>query len=255
MDVSRLVPEAKIIAASAGEVYLRHTRPWFVGLIAHGSAVKGANCSDVDLQLYLEPSAFSENGNLPLALCIAIQRDLEAISPAPFRYIQCYAHPCALHPGQVGPIPGAYALLEGRLPVPEATAEILRAAASRSLAALVPVNPSLPGALLDSGEGRLERRARYICTEVWPVLYQTISLLQPNPIAVWNLPKPAAISLLPEETPLGQTIRAFDAAVRSYYPDECTADGALQVIERGVEFLRAAKLWAAQSYPNGASGR
>ena len=41
MDVSRLVPEAQSIAAAAGEVYLRHTRPWFVGLIAHGSAVKG----------------------------------------------------------------------------------------------------------------------------------------------------------------------------------------------------------------------
>ena len=128
--------------------------------------------------------------------------------------------------------------------MPEASAEILRSAASRSLLALVPVNPALPGALLDSGEGRLERRARYICTEVWPVLYQTLSLLQPDPIAVWNLPKPAAISLLPEETPLGQTIRAFDMAVRSYYPDERTADGALRVIERGVEFLRAAKAWA-----------
>jgi hypothetical protein len=114
MDVSRLVPEAKVIAARAGEVYVKHTRPWFVGLIAHGSAVKGGfipNCSDIDLQLYLEPAAFSENGSLPLALCIAIARDLAPISAAPFRYIQGYAHPCALPPGQVGPIPGAYALL------------------------------------------------------------------------------------------------------------------------------------------------
>lgn len=84
------------------------------------------------------------------------------------------------------------------------------------------------------------------------MLYQTLSLLQPDPIAVWNLPKPAAISLLPEETPLGQTIRAFDVAVRSYYPDERTADGALRVIERGVEFLRAAKAWATAL--NGDSG-
>lgn len=40
MDVSRLVPEAQPIAAAAGEVYLRHTQPWFVGLVAHARAVR-----------------------------------------------------------------------------------------------------------------------------------------------------------------------------------------------------------------------
>jgi hypothetical protein len=250
IDVSRLVPEARPIAAAAAEVYPRHTQPWFVGLLAHGSALKGGvipNCSDIDLQLYLEPAAFAENGHLPLALCIAIQRDLSRISPAPFRYIQCFAHPCALPEGQVGPVPGAYAVLAGRLPVSEVTADQLRAAARAALAALVPVQPALPAALLDSGEGRLQRRARYICTEVWPALYQVLSLQQPDPLAVWNLPKPNAIELQPAETLLGKAIRAFDAAVRAYYPDEATSDGALEVILCGVEFLRAAKAWATTS--------
>jgi hypothetical protein len=63
MNVSRLVPEAQPIAAAAGEVYLRHTQPWFIGLVAHGSAIKGgfiANCSDIDLQLYLDPGALTD---------------------------------------------------------------------------------------------------------------------------------------------------------------------------------------------------
>jgi hypothetical protein len=248
MDVSRLVPEARPIAAAAGEVYLRHTRPWFVGLLAHGSALKGgfiANCSDIDLQLFLDPGAFIEDGQLPLALCISIQRDLAHISPAPFRYIQCYAHPNALPVGQVGPIPGAYSVLAGHLPVPEASAQQLRSSASAALATLAPVDPSVPGALLDSGECRLQRQARYTCTKVWPVLYQLLTLQQRDPILVWNLPKSSAIALLSDATPLGQSIRAFDAAVRAYYPAEATADGALDVIWRGVDFLRAAKAWTA----------
>ncbi|MEO7003466.1 MAG: hypothetical protein ABI068_16690 [Ktedonobacterales bacterium] len=52
IDVSRLMVEAQPIARAAAEVYLRHTTPWFVGLVAHGSALKGgfiAGCSDVDL--------------------------------------------------------------------------------------------------------------------------------------------------------------------------------------------------------------
>jgi Putative transposase DNA-binding domain len=91
MDVSRLVPEARPIAAAAGEVYLRHTQPWFVGLLAHGSAVKGgfiANCSDIDLQRFLDPGAFTEDDQLPLALCISIQRDL-ALSDRTFHCEQC----------------------------------------------------------------------------------------------------------------------------------------------------------------------
>jgi hypothetical protein len=244
MDVSHLVREAQPIASAAGEVYLRHTQPWFVGLVAHGSALKGdfiANCSDIDLQLFLDPGAFTENDQLPLTLCISIQRDLARISPVPFRYIQCYAHSNALPAGLVGPIPGAYSVLAGRLPVPEASAEQLLSSASTALTALAPVDPTLPSALLDSGEGRLQRQTRYTCTKVWPVLYQLLTLQQQDPISVWNLPKSSAVSLLSEVTPPGKSIRAFDAAVRAYYPAEATADGALEVIRRGVNFLRAAK--------------
>ena len=69
IDVGVLVPEARHAAQRAAQVYLAHTRPWFVGLLVHGSALKGGvipGCSDIDLQVYLENRAFDERGRLPL---------------------------------------------------------------------------------------------------------------------------------------------------------------------------------------------
>src|SRR4051812_40016926 len=94
LDLTGLTPAARPIVEAAAAIYIRHTQPWFVGLIAHGSAVKGGfipGCSDIDLQLYLEDAAFGEGGQLPIALGLAIHRHLSQIDPAPFQYIQCYA--------------------------------------------------------------------------------------------------------------------------------------------------------------------
>jgi hypothetical protein len=58
VNVSRLVPEAQRIAARAASVYLEHTAPWFVGLLARGSAYMGGyipGCSEVDFHLYHDP--------------------------------------------------------------------------------------------------------------------------------------------------------------------------------------------------------
>ncbi|MBI4300529.1 MAG: hypothetical protein HY677_05275, partial [Chloroflexi bacterium] len=123
VDLSGVTPEARPIVEAAARVYLRYLRPWFVGLIAHGSAVKGGfipGCSDIDLQQYLEDAAFSEDGQLPFELLLALHADLARIDPAPFQYIQCYPFGSRLRDGWVGPIPGAYRLLAGRLPFPEA---------------------------------------------------------------------------------------------------------------------------------------
>jgi hypothetical protein len=95
IDVSRVAAEARPVVQQAAAVYLRHTQPWFVGLLIHGSALKGgfiAGCSDVDLQLYLDASAFTSDGQLPLDLCLAIYPDLATVDPAPFRYLQ--PEPC-----------------------------------------------------------------------------------------------------------------------------------------------------------------
>ncbi len=60
VDASGLAADAQPIVQRAAAVHLRHTVPWFVGLIAHGSAVRGGfipGCSDSDLQLYLDDAA------------------------------------------------------------------------------------------------------------------------------------------------------------------------------------------------------
>ncbi|MCE7983512.1 MAG: hypothetical protein DYG89_20255 [Caldilinea sp. CFX5] len=242
IDVSGLIPEAQAIAERAATIYCNHVAPWFIGLIAHGSAVKGGyipNCSDIDFQLYLIADAFAADGDLPLSLGMAIHCELAQIDPAPFRYIQCYALTTALRPDWIGPIPGAYHLVAGRIPVPLATAVALRASAQKHLAALQPEGINL----LSHGSYRLERLIRLHCTQVWPVLYQVAALQQDDPIRVWNLPKPAVIALLPTESDLGQAIRAFDAAVRIYYPAERLVADGLQVLATGTAFLEAAKQW------------
>ena len=246
MDLSTIAPEARSIVRNVATLYLRHTSPWFVGLIIHGSALKGGfipGCSDIDFQLYLAPRAFERPGRLPLDLAFAIQRGVAQIDPKPFRYIQCYAHADTLPPGYVGPIPGAYHLIAGRLPVAEATAADLRASAARSLASLEPERALSTSNFLGHGAGRLSRKIRLLCTDVWPALYQMLALQADDPVAIWGLPKDRAIPRLPAETPAGQAIRHFHRAVLAYYPDENTLDDAFAVITYGLEFLHAAKSW------------
>jgi hypothetical protein len=115
----------------------------------------------------------------------------------------------------------------------------LRESAQKDLAVLQPEGINL----LSHGSYRLERLIRLHCTKVWPVLYQVAALQQDDPIRIWNLPKPAVIALLPAESEVGQTIRAFDAAVRAYYPAEYLVADGLQVLETGFTFLEAAKRW------------
>ena len=246
LDVSRVAAEARPIVEQAAIIYLRHTQPWFVGLLIHGSAFKGGfipGCSDVDLQLYLDESAFMADGQLPLDLCLAIHRDLATVDPAPFRYLQCVALSRTLPPDYTGPIPGAYHMIAGTLPVPEATDQQLRDAARQALAALKPVPQFITHALLERGGGRLASCVRLLCTDVWSTLYHVLALQQGDAIGIWTLAKEEAIALLPFDTPLGREIRAFYRAAWTYYPAEESVEHALAVIATGVAFLRAAKSW------------
>jgi hypothetical protein len=247
-DVSGLVPEARSIVQQVAGVYMRHTAPWFIGLIAHGSAVKGGvipNCSDIDFQLYLRDPAFSWQGQLPLELGCAIRRDLEGINLVPFRYVQCYLRRPEPDPNLVGPIPGAYHLVAGELPVSEATAQDLHRSARRALDELDTAPRFIMGKLLGPGGVRLERSIRLLCTKVWPVLYQVLTLYdqESDPIRLWCLSKERAIRSLPHDTPLHDTIQAFHRTVWAYYPDEASLENALSVFQTGVAFLQAAADW------------
>ena len=250
-DLSVLVPEARPVVAEAAKIYQRHTKAWFIGLIIHGSALKGGvipGCSDIDLQLYLEEAAFSECGHLPLDICLTIHKDLSRIDPSPFRYIQCYALPPSLSPGQIGPIPGAYHIILGELPVPEATPEQVRHSAIEALERLDPDPSRIVRHLLHHGEGRLFRELRLLCTEVWPILYQVLTLREGEVLAIWNLPKESAIEHLPVTEPIGRDIRTFYRAVKEHYANGEKVETALAAIPLGVSFLRSAKLWYEQSY-------
>jgi len=246
VDVSGLIPEARPIAERVAAVYQQHTAPWFIGLVAHGSAVKGGiipGCSDIDFQLYLEGAAFTWQGHLPLEVGFSIRRELATIELAPFRYIQCYTQRDELQEGFVGPIPGAYHLIAGRLPVAEATAQELRNSARRALAELNPAPTFVMGELLGPGGVRLARNVRLLCTVVWPVLYQVLTCQRDDAIGVWCLPKEHAIAKLPPDSALHRAALGFYQAVTAYYPAEDSLEGALSVIEYGAAFLTAAKAW------------
>lgn len=239
IDTSRLTPEAAPIVEVAATIYLRHTQPWFVGLLVHGSALKGGfirNCSDIDFQLYV-------NEPLSLETCMALYRDISRIDPDPFRYIQCYPISGTLPEEYVGPIPGAYHILAGKLPVAEATRSQLQESARKRIAALNPMPKYIVDSLFESGIGRISWHIRWLCTDVWPTLYQVLVLQGHDPFTVWSLPKPHAIELLPPDTPLGQTIRAFYEAVQTYYPYEQLQVEELAVIETGIAFLHNVKAW------------
>ena len=74
LNLSPLTPEARPIVEAAAAIYLRHLQPWFVGLVVHGSALKGGflpGCSDVDLLLFLDQQAFASPVGLPALSCAA----------------------------------------------------------------------------------------------------------------------------------------------------------------------------------------
>ncbi len=248
-DVTPLVPEARRIVLKAAEVYLGHTRPWFVGLTAQGSALKGGfipGCSDIDLHLFLDDSAFQTEWELPLQLSTSIHRDLSRLDPTPFGYFQCHALPARLvgdHPiAKLGPVPGAYHLISGRLPVPEATAAEVRAESIRVLAGLDRLPFDIAGNLLEHGGGRLEATLRLLCTKVWPVVHSAAGYISNDPVGVWGLSKDEAVGLLSPDLPIGQDIRGFHRTVLAYYADrDRSVDGALRLIASGVKFLESAR--------------
>lgn len=244
-DVAALTLEARPVALAAADVYLRHTRPWFIGLLAHGSALKGGfipGCSDVDLQLYLRDEAFDTDGRIPFDLGLAIQRDLASVPLGPFAYVQCYALPPGMREGWIGPVPGAYHMLLGRLPRPEATSGDLRASALRALDGLSPIPDYIADGMLTFSLARLERHARLLCTDVWPFVYHVLTVAVLDPIAAWRLPRTEAIAHLPLG-PLRQEAEGFLRAVHTAFASAQTADGFIAALAQGIRFRAEVDTW------------
>jgi hypothetical protein len=161
MKLDALVPEARAPAAAAAAVLIEHTEPWFIALVAHGSAVKGGvmpGWSDLDLQLYLSESAFRGDGLLPLRLAIEVHRDLSNVDPAPFHFISCLP----VSPGSSRAIPlvaGAYVSIAGQ-PPGETSADDLRDAGVSHLTSIGVEPPLVIYGLLEHGGDRLAHTLR-----------------------------------------------------------------------------------------------
>lgn len=250
LDVTPLVPQARPIVDAAARIYLKHLQEACIGILVHGSAFKGGaipGCSDIDFHLYVDGSLVEANGQLPLSVSMAIQRELALVDPAPFQYIQAYVKSLDMKTERgeqwVGPIAETYHMVYGRLPEPEATVDEVMQGAMRSIERVPKMIAGNSEDLLSSGGGRLERRVRFMCTEVWPTLYSVLTLQAPDPLAPWRLPKDAALHLLAAHTPMGRAIRRFYQCVTEYYGQAHQLERALAVIETGVTFLQAAYEW------------
>ena len=200
VDLVPVVLEARSAVLAAARVYYRHTRPWFVGLLLHGSALKGGfipGCSDIDLHLYLKEGAFDPGGQLPLGVATSIHQELAQINMTPFTYLQCYALSPASEPvGWIRPIPGTYHMLQGELPVSEAIPQEVIANARKTLEFLNP-GGRINSLLGHGGDRGVGRELRFLCTEVWPALYSVLTLQTDDPIQVWRLRKEDAMALYP----------------------------------------------------------
>ncbi|GLV58951.1 hypothetical protein KDH_57790 [Dictyobacter sp. S3.2.2.5] len=252
LDVSLLVPEARPIVEAAAQIYLKHLQAGCIGILVHGSALKGGfipGCSDIDFHLYVDGSRLEADGQLPLTVSMAVQRELALVDPAPFQYIQAYVKSPDVQTARsaqwVGPIAGSYHMIYGRLPVPEATTEEVIQSSMRGLERIPKMIGDTSEDLLSAGDGRLERRVRFTCTEVWPTLYSVLALQAPEPLSVWRLSKDAALHLLAGHAPMGRGIRRFHQCVIEYYSQPHRLEPALAVLETGVAFLQAAYDWYA----------
>ncbi|MDQ6422444.1 hypothetical protein RB620_23720 [Paenibacillus sp. LHD-117] len=232
------------------DIVLFHVGSSFRGLIVQGSAVKGGvipGSSDIDYVLYVDDAGLNECGTLPSAVCIRLHHALSDIEVRPFRYIQ-FSVSSPKTNAYLPPIPGSYKLLAGELLEPEATGDQILQDAVASLEKLQPEAAFNPHLLLDHGEDRIERCARLMCTIVWPVVFQLLTVIHRDGIRIWNLNKHEAVSLLASEPEAGDAAKAFLSSVQSYYPQENSPAKALRVIEDGIALLSAAKrCWVAQA--------
>ncbi|MBD3918891.1 hypothetical protein H8B09_09020 [Paenibacillus sp. PR3] len=236
--------QTRTIIQQVSEVYRRHTEDWFIGLVVHGSAVKGGfikGWSDIDFQLYLEDQAF-DKGHLPLTISAAIHRELSQINPNPYQYIQTRVFtPSHARYGRL--VPDTYEIISGKRLFPELTNEQLYIQAVAALDEMKPDQAFDTENLLEHGDDRLLRSVRIFCTTVWPALYQMLTIQTNNGIKVWGLTKAQAVEMVPRHSAIGHDIQQFYEAVLMYASNKSSVDQALNVIEAGIGFLQQVRCW------------
>ncbi len=167
------------------------------------------------------------------------------IDPALFRYLQGRINPSG-EAFSVGFIPGTYHVVAGSPDVPLATGAELLDAATTALAALDPAarGDEISRALLDSGEGRLDRQVRYLCTDVWPTMYHVACIYVGDGLVAWQRTKPEVAALLGDDPVIGPPLTRWVEMVHRHYGEGELVDTALATIQAGVDFLESAAQWA-----------
>jgi hypothetical protein len=247
IDVSGVQPSAQSILSRVAEIYLDQLGDALISLVAHGSAVKGGiieGSSDVDYVVLVSPDILTSCGEFPLERSVAIHRTLSTIDPEPFRYVQGYADAWG-DPTARRFIEGTYHVVVGEPDVPVWTGEDLLNAARQAILDLDPARyrGRLSNALLDHGEERLNRQVRYLCTDVWPVMYHVASVALGDGPNAWQHTKPEVVQMLANDPIVGAPLTRWMNAISEHYAVGETVDTGLRAIESGVSFLESVADW------------
>ncbi len=249
-DAIDLQPSAREIAAAITQLCVDHVGSDLETLLFHGSAVKGGiirGSSDVDFVMIVRPGILTAGNELPLARAITFHRQLAAIDPVPFRYLQ--GHICSRQrPPGLGFIPGTHVIAAGSADVPLASSAQLLAAAVEALATLNRPGrrDRLSNALLNHGEDRLHREVRWLCTDVWPVSFHIACLVEGDGIKAWQRNKMGNVEFLHHDPIVGGPLRHWLEVVSHHYASGEGVESGLATIEAGSAFLDAAADWFAR---------
>lgn len=250
VDVTAVQPSAASIVQRIAAAFIDHLGASLVTLVAHGSAVKGGiipGSSDVDTIAMVQPERLTAHGELPLENAIALHRDLAQIDPAPFRYLQAYVCPTGTTHG-LGFISGTFHIVTGAPDVPLATGEELLAAARNALGELDPdeAQARISNALLNHGEGRLDRQMRWTCTDVWPLMYHVACVHLDDGLAAWQRTKHEVLGILRDDPIVGDPLTHWFATVTDHYGRGESLESALAGLAAAAAFYDAAATWFGQ---------
>lgn len=250
VHVEAVVPEARDVVTAAVEVYRQHCGSALRSVLVHGSAVKGGvirGCSDVDVALFVDPDWLDASAGETLQRSVAIHRDLARIDPAPFRYLQGHLYRAGSDAKRFAP--QTFTVVWGERRVPVMSPEDVLSAARQSLAALDvdTLSRHYSSDLLDHGGGRLDHAVRYLCTDIWPLLYQAQCVRSGDGASTWARTKHEIVEQLASEPELAEPVRGWlDAVVEHYGTGERT-DTALAALEAGIAAATAIGGWACRT--------
>lgn len=248
IDVSGMQSVARPIAHEVVGIMRRYLADGLLGVVVHGSAVKGgfiSGGSDVDFGHFVDGRALDpRTRQLPLNTALAIHADLAALRLAPFRYVQTFVQ--GPEPSRMSRFaPGTFHVVFVDPPVVVVTERELQVEAFKALRGLDPVERSgyYSRRLLHHVEWNLDRHVRFLCTEVWPLLYHIAALTSGDGVGSWRLTKLEAIDRLPGETPVAETIGRFHTLVVDHYASGERTETALEVLRQGYDFFEATAAW------------